>query len=195
MEAEAVRGITTVTPNLVIQSFGRVWQALEERQVSVTLVGGLALPVWNYPRSTQDIDLMLLMTNEQQLLELCKTLGCRPRRSPAIVDLGNIRALQTELTIADQYVEIDIDFLIGQSEFHVNVANRAITIDYAGIQSRVRVATCEDLILLKLQSARLIDMADCQRLIELNSGMDWNYLNDWACKLQLSEQLERASAS
>ncbi len=184
-----------MTPNLVIQTFGRIWQELERRQISATLVGGLALPIWNYPRSTQDIDLLLLVNDDQELLRICEALDCRPRRQPAILELGSIRVLQTEFIPPDEHVEIDVDFLIGQSDFHTSLAGRAIHIEYAGLDSTIRVATCEDLILLKLLSARLIDLADCQRLIELNPELDWDYLNDWAGRLQLDQELRRARSN
>ncbi len=178
-----------MTPNLVIQTLGRIWTELELRGVAATLVGGLALPIWNYPRSTQDIDLLLAVGNDQQLLSICEALDCRPRRQPAIVELGSVRVLQAEYCPPGEYVEIDIDFLIGQSDFHQSLASRAIAIDYAGLDARIRVATCEDLILLKMQAGRLIDLADCQRLLELNPELDREYLIFWADRLDLASEI------
>ncbi len=180
-----------MTPNLVLQTLGTIWNQLEQQGLQVTLVGGLTLPIWNYPRSTQDIDLLLLVEDDQQLLLICEGLHCQPRRSPAIVELGSVRVLQTQYCPLDTYVDIDVDFLLGRSTFHEQVTSRAITIDYAGLGSKLRVATCEDLILLKLQSSRLIDLADCQRLIELNPGLDWEYLEHWSGELGLSDALIR----
>ena len=180
-----------MTPNLVIQTLGRIWSELELRGVAATLVGGLALPIWNYPRSTQDIDLLLAVGDDQQLLSICQALDCRPRRQPAIVELGSVRVLQAEYCPPGEYVEIDVDFLIGQSDFHQSLANRAIAIDYAGLETRIRVATCEDLILLKMQAGRLIDLADCQRLLELNPDLDRDYLKLWTGKLNLTSELDK----
>ncbi|MEZ6136346.1 MAG: nucleotidyltransferase [Pirellulaceae bacterium] len=183
-----------MTPNLVIQTLNRTWCELNKNDLSSTLVGGLALPVWNYPRSTQDIDLLLFVTDDRRLLTLCESMGCRPRRQPVITELGNIRVLQTEIRLPDEYLEIDIDFLLGHSDFHASVVSRAVAIDYPGVTSKIRVATCEDLILLKLQSSRLVDLADSQRLIELNPELDWGYLNEWARQLSVEELLDRAKA-
>lgn len=183
-----------MTPNIVFLALKKVCQELDRRNVSAVLVGGLALPIWNYPRSTQDIDLLLLINNDQQLISICDSVDCQPRRRPAIVDLGSIRVLQAELRPPGEYIEIDIDFLIGQSDFHTTVVNRAISIDYSELEFTIRVATCEDLILLKLQSSRLIDLADCRRLIELNSNLDWDHLNTWARKLQLEAALKQAES-
>ncbi|MCA9128001.1 MAG: hypothetical protein KDB22_12990 [Planctomycetales bacterium] len=168
---------------------------LKHLEVPATLVGGLALPVWNYPRSTQDIDLLLIVDDDAKVMRICEQLDCQPRRNPAIIELGSIRVLQTEYQPPDEYIEIDVDFLLGQSPFHTSVHGRAIPITYAGIQRSLRVATCEDLILLKLQSSRLIDLADCQRLIELNPLLDWDYLESWSRDLQLTQQLQRARTS
>lgn len=183
-----------MTPNLVIQTLGRIWNELQLRGMTATLVGGLALPIWNYPRSTQDIDLLLLVNDDRQLFSICQALDCRTSRQPPITELGNIRVLQTEYCPPDEFVEIGIDFLIGQSDFHRHLSHRAIEINYAGIGSRLRVATCEDLILLKLQAGRLIDLADCQRLLELNSELDKNYLQLWAVNLKLESELARLQA-
>lgn len=180
-----------MTPNLVIQALGRIWSELERRGVMATLVGGLALPIWNYPRSTQDIDLLLVVGDDQQLLSICEALDCRPRRQPAIVELGCVRVLQAEYCPPGEFVEIDVDFLIGQSDFHQSLSDRAIAIDYAGLDARIRVATCEDLILLKMQAGRLIDRADCQRLIELNPDLDRDYLTLWAGKLNLASEIDK----
>ncbi|MEO8269165.1 MAG: DUF6036 family nucleotidyltransferase [Aureliella sp.] len=183
-----------MTPNLVVQTLGRIWTELDLRGVVATLVGGLALPIWNYPRSTQDIDLLLVVGDDQQLLSICEALDCRPRRQPAIVELGSVRVLQAEYCPPGEYVEIDVDFLIGQSDFHQSLANRAIAIDYAGLETRIRVATCEDLILLKLQAGRLIDLADCQRLLELNPELDREYLSLWADKLNLTSAIDKLNS-
>ncbi len=180
-----------MTPNLVIQTLGRIWTELERHGVTATLVGGLALPIWNYPRSTQDIDLLLAASDDQQLLSICEALDCRPRRQPAIVELGSMRVLQAEHCPPGEYVEIDVDFLIGRSDFHQSLAKRAIAIEYAGLKTRIRVATCEDLILLKMQAGRLIDLADCQRLLELNPDLDRAYLNLWAGKLKLTSEIDK----
>ncbi|MCA9160167.1 MAG: nucleotidyl transferase AbiEii/AbiGii toxin family protein [Planctomycetales bacterium] len=180
-----------MTPNLVIQTLDRIWTELESRGVVATLVGGLALPIWNYPRSTQDIDLLLAVDDDQQLLSICEALDCRPKRQPAIVELGSVRVLQAEYSPPGEYVEIDVDFLIGQSEFLQSLSSRNIAIDFAGLENRIRVATCEDLILLKMQAGRLIDLADCQRLIELNPDLDRVYLELWAGKLNLTSELDK----
>lgn len=79
-----------MTPNLVLQTLGHIWNQLEQRGLQVKLVGGLTLPIWNYPPSTQDINLLLLV-DDDQLLSICEELHCQPRRRPAIVDLGSVR--------------------------------------------------------------------------------------------------------
>ncbi len=180
-----------MTPNLVLQTLDFVWQELRQRKLPVMLVGGLALPIWNYPRSTQDIDLLLLASGSDELLLLCQELGCRPTRQPPIAQLEGLQVLQTEFCPADQHVDIGIDFLVGHTEFHAAALARAIPVNYSGVHSTVQVATCEDLILLKLQSGRLVDLADCQRLLELNQEVDRAYLLHWAEQLQVQGALTR----
>lgn len=178
-------------PNLVIRTLAEIWRELARQDVSACLVGGLSLPIWNYPRSTQDIDLLLLLEDELQLKTICDHLQCRPRRTPAIVELGSVRVMQTQVCPSGEYIDIDVDFLLSSSDFHSSVVVRAITVDFESIETPIRVATCEDLILLKLQSGRMIDLADCQRLIEVNTLLDWDYIHHWSDILQVANLLHQ----
>ncbi|MCA9159332.1 MAG: hypothetical protein KDA72_13450 [Planctomycetales bacterium] len=61
----------------------------------------------------------------------------------------------------------------------------------SGLETRIHVATCEDLILLKMQAGRLIDQANCQRLLELNPNLDREYLKLWAGRLKLTSAIDK----
>ena len=53
----------------------------------------------------------------------------------------------------------------------------------------VRVVSCEDLILLKLQADRLLDHADVVRLLQYNRArLDFAFLEQWLKALQLHKE-------
>jgi len=78
--------------------------------------------------------------------------------------------------------------LLGESEFFRNAISRSIECELAGTAvSTIRVLSCEDLMLFKAASGRLIDLADIRELKERNMAtLDQAYLVNWSEKLGIS---------
>jgi hypothetical protein len=68
------------------------------------------------------------------------------------------------------------------------IVDRAVVRSVDGFS--VRVASCEDLILLKLAAGRPIDLADARELVEINrEKLDMKYLESRAQTLGLAAEL------
>jgi hypothetical protein len=173
-----------VPPLLLTTTLNWICAELSKHKQPFALAGGMALPFWNYPRGTQDIDLLVVTDDNNHLLELTHKLRCFARRTPAIKELGGVSVLQTTYAPPEMDVTIAIDFLIGSLAFHRSALDRAIEVSAEGSHPSLRVVTCEDLILLKLMSGRIVDLADCSRLIEYNRNLiDFPYLEQQTIEL------------
>src|SRR5262245_20609438 len=99
---------------MILATLRRVWTCLAQAQVSAALMGGLALSVWQHPRATRDIDLLVhLGTNDiDTVLEALRRAGFRPKRDPAVLTLGRLRIVQLLFTPPGTFVDLQVDVLL-----------------------------------------------------------------------------------
>lgn len=175
---------------IVLDIATRAVELLTRHRLDHVLVGGLALQPWGRLRSTLDIDL-LTMASEQEIPSLQEALWEAGFifRHPTPLDMGQVSLIQTYVNHADSGLEIRVDFLIASVEFHRNVIQRKRSVDIGG--RAFFVAACEDLLLLKLLAGRPIDRVDAAELWALNaSSLDLDYLRQWAEVLGIAAELE-----
>ncbi|HUP78207.1 MAG TPA: nucleotidyl transferase AbiEii/AbiGii toxin family protein [Pirellula sp.] len=172
-----------------MKSLDRVWNILNPVAPIKALAGGLALSYWGYPRSTQDIDIAVLFSNsasnsiDSHLLKA----GLSPKRSNHVCDLGVMKVSQWRLPIPESFLDIDVDLLLGDSEFYQSALSRRIECDLVGTTQSIHVLSCEDLILFKALAGRMIDLADIRELRDRNLGsLDQTYLSKWTARLDIS---------
>lgn len=164
-------------PKLLLQVLADFYERLEERGVSPVVAGGLAVSFWGHPRSTQDIDLAIVVENLTQFEQELRAMGLKPSKLGRWVDLGFVKASQWTVSIEDQYIDCQIDFLASNSEYFRQAMDNAISVEFTGIDREVRVLTLEDLLLFKAASSRLIDLADIKTLSQIHRGnLDEEYL-------------------
>ncbi|MFN4906358.1 MAG: nucleotidyltransferase [Planctomycetota bacterium] len=164
-------------PKLLLQVLADFYERLEERGVSPVVAGGLAVSFWGHPRSTQDIDLAIVAENLTQFEQELRAMGLKPSKLGRWVDLGFVKASQWTVSIEDQYIDCQIDFLASNSEYFRQAMDNAISVEFTGIDREVRVLTLEDLLLFKAASGRLIDLADIKTLSQIHRGnLDEEYL-------------------
>lgn len=95
--------------------------------------------------------------------------------------------------VGDSGFSLSLDLQSGRSPFHQEVLRRAELLDVLGLH--VKVATREDLVLLKLAAWRPIDRADAIDLLQFTNGCDDKYLDHWAALLGLEDRLSEARSS
>jgi len=145
------------------------------------LIGGLALSAWGLPRATLDIDLTLWVPSDN-LDRVCE--GLCSRYHPRVADprefVGKTRVLPVTTNTG-----VRIDFLFAAFPFEKEMVERAPLRQLGDVT--VRVATLEDLILLKLPSSRGRDQDDVRIILGAHGKrLQWDYL------LSVADSLEEA---
>ena len=139
--------------------------------VTYMLIGGLALSAWALLRATLDIDLTLWV-HADDFDEVCLHLASRysARTNNPLVFARKMRVLPVA-----NGAGVRLDFLFAAYPFEKVMIDRAAVRRLGSVD--VRVASLEDLILLKLPSARSKDREDVRLLLEsYGRQLDWEYL-------------------
>ena len=181
--------------DLVLQALQHVWRTLKPLNIPMAVMGGLALATWKHVRATKDIDLLLGIDVESLdlLLPKLRAAGMRPKRDPPAILLDHLELAQLIYEPPEALMEIQIDLLLGKSEYHQEALARRIPTGLPGLDLEIAVLTCEDLVLHKLLAGRLIDQADVVALLHANrANLDIHYLNHWADALGLRSALDEA---
>lgn len=173
-------------PSVLLRVLGEVYDLTERLGVNPVVAGGLAVSYWGHPRSTQDVDLAVIVPDEPYFFSKLIESKLVPSKSGRIIDLGFVRVSQWKRVVEDAYVDCEIDFLLSSSNYYKEAIRRSIICDFPGMGKRIRVLSCEDLLLFKAASERLIDLADIQTLYALQgSSLDHGYLDEKVHELHL----------
>jgi len=177
MAGEAVRAV-----------LNHVWSALAPLGHPCAVMGGLALAVWNHPRATRDVDLLIGIEPLafHAVVEQLRAHGCRPRTNPPLNALGPSHFAQFLYTPPDEFYDVQFDLWLAESDLQKAALARRQTFSFPGADLPVDVLKSDDLILFKLVAARAIDRADAAMLLRENrDAIDFEYLIQWIMKLNL----------
>lgn len=173
-------------------------QAFESLAEPYCMIGGLALPAWGRLRFTHDVDFLLLAGAERQGQIAGEVIRAMRDRGFAHMERADRKRIEGKLVLFFYYpvkesgLSIRVDAILAEEPFHAKVLERRQ-------RRRINdheawVASCEDLILLKLAAARPIDLADARGLVTRNATtIDRAYLTAWATQLGLAALWEEAS--
>jgi hypothetical protein len=148
----------------------------------LALIGGLAVNQHRRPRFTDDVDFMAPAGSEiveaivrrmaEDGYEVVKSFGEKLPSGPDFIRVARAGSPAVE-------------FLTAKTDFQDAVITRAVSIE--GLQN-IRIATPEDLVVLKLVANRSQDHLD---LLELGRipALDWSYIEHWAPIWDISDRL------
>jgi hypothetical protein len=141
---------------------------LTEGGFDYALIGGLAVILRGHDRYTQDVD-ALVWGLDERLDDLAALLVAHGFRAPTPSQLGMAAATRVLHTVwQDQVV---VDFMLGLAPFEREALDHATTMELdRGVAGRV--ATPEDLVIMKLIASREKDIADVIALKELYPDLD-----------------------
>ena len=155
-------------PELDIQG---LLEALDRAGVEFIVIGGVAVGFHGYVRATKDLDIVPApdQRNLERLVKVLRGLDAvldgagdfaaaelPDPLDPATLAQGGNWVLQTRLG------RFDIMQWIGDAELWSMLSASAVKAEMDGIQ--VRIAGYEDLVALKKQAARPVDLEDLERL-------------------------------
>ena len=156
--------------------FEPIFQALEEAEARYVVVGGVATVLHGYARLTTDVDLIIDLdpTEARKVLGVLTRLGFEPRAPVAAEDFADPEKRESwirtkhmrvfslldrrnPMRAVDLFVEhpINFDALFGRSEL--------VDLD----TTVVRIASLDDLILLKRIAGRPQDLLDIEELEQI----------------------------
>jgi hypothetical protein len=172
-----------------LATLDHVWRALEPLGHPMALMGGISLAAWNHIRATRDVDLLLAADASQvdSLVNVLRSHGCRPKRSPPLITIGEHHFIQLLYTPPGEFYDVQFDLLLAESELQKSALARRVSRHVAGMVGPIDVLHCDDLILFKLVAGRLIDHADAAMLLRENREViDFEYLLSWVARLSLA---------
>ena len=184
-------------PRPIFQTLDAIWSALEQLQLPLALMGGLAMSTWKHVRATQDVDLLVGIGSIEpaEILQCVAARGFRAKRTPPVTALGRLRVIQLEFEPEEAFVDVQADLLLADSEYHTQALQRRVLRQLTGLSGDLFVLSCEDLILHKLLADRMIDRADVAALLHANrDSLDMPYLTSWADHLGLVGRLRKIGA-
>lgn len=146
------------------------WIATE--RLEATVIGGVAAGLQGQPRLTEDVDVVVLDVDADALLNSGKHHGFEPR----VADVLEF-SRRTRVLLMRHRSGVDVDLSLGALPFEREMIERAQTIDAGGLQ--IRVATAEDLIIMKALARRPQDIADIAGIIEVQSDLDVDRIRRW----------------
>jgi len=177
----------------VLKALRQLWEVLSQAGVPAAVAGGLALAAWKHPRTTYDVD-VLLIADGAALTDLVGRLlrAGFTRKGKPVVDFGDLHLVQFTIEPEDALVDVQVDLLLAKSNYARESLARSVSLGKEAIGFEIKVLACEDLVLLKLLSGRMIDLADAAALIRVNE-VDEQLIVRLAGQLGLSSELEKVS--
>jgi hypothetical protein len=144
----------------------------KEANLRGAVIGGVAASLRGKPRLTKDIDAVVLEADAEMLLESAAEFGFTPR----IPDAAEF-SRKTRVLLLRYAPGIDIDISLGALPFEDEVIDRSTWIDVGGVQ--LRVASAEDIIIMKAVARRARDVMDIENIIAANADLDIERIRYW----------------
>ena len=154
---------------------------LVANRIQYALIGGLAASIRGRMRVTEDVDLVLDCDVIGALLLLKSLDGTL--LEPLFADVEQVVRHSFMLPLQHRETGITIDLAIGTSGFEQQTIRRATEVKIAS--KSLRVATAEDLVLMKILAGRRQDDQDIDGILEVQrEQFDWQYCSVVGQQLQ-----------
>ncbi len=125
---------------------------LASEEIPYALIGGLAASLRGEPRVTADVDLVI-GTDIKGALHLLQVLE-QSSFAPLFAGVEEVVSQAFILPLLHRMTMVKVDLAIGLSGFEKQLIERAMPINLAG--QSVRLATAEDLLVMKLLAGLLV---------------------------------------
>lgn len=151
------------------------------------IVGGAAVSSWGNPRTTRDLDVILVLraADAGNLCDLLKSEGFLIEKT----DIENALKEKTHFSIFDTGSEYHVDAKGVYSEFDALTVKNKHTIQYKG--RAIYVASAEDTIAHKLVLSGPQDIEDAESILLRQPHLDMLYLEQLCQKLGVADDLSR----
>ena len=176
------------TPESLYKQLLHVCNFLVENQTPYMIIGGIAVSIWTAPRATVDLDFVIGVTEENLPLFI------KSATQKGIIVFDSDPMVFKKIKLCRMFLEgkeaqlIMLDFILADDPYKIKSLERAISLPWEG--QDIKVASPEDIILLKLLSGRGQDLVDIENIIKMRQpSLDQKYLQNCAELLSLSDSL------
>lgn len=160
---------------------------LDAEHVSYALIGGLASSLRGEPRVTADVDLVI-GSNVDGALQLIQSLEGSPF-APLFEGVEEVVSQAFILPLRHRTTAVKVDLSIGLSGFEKQLLGRSELFELVG--RRVKLATAEDLLIMKLLAGRPRDHQDVTGIIAVQGdSLDWDYCHKTASQLSAAVDMD-----
>jgi predicted nucleotidyltransferase len=142
--------------------FKFILETFKSEKIDFALIGGLALQAAGLPRTTRDIDLLILSKDSPKIKDIMTKTG-----------YGLLHESEDVLNFSSDKIELGrVDFLLAHRKYAISMLQRAEEKPVLEGKFKVKVLKVEDIIGLKVQSSSNDperfhqDMADIELLIK-----------------------------
>lgn len=183
---------TPMMDDVLLGTLQDVTEALEAEGITYAITGSVASSVHGEPVASLDVDLIVRMKPAQATGFAQRLPQHFYRSSEALVDAARDSGLANLIDLRSS-LKIDLSVVAGTSFFD-GVFRRSTKIEFARGVDGYFVVSPEDIILMKLEWRRESksgkqweNALGVARAI--GNRLDWSYLNEWASKLKVTDQL------
>jgi Nucleotidyl transferase AbiEii toxin, Type IV TA system len=157
----------------LIVALAALMRWFDEHALQAAVIGGVGASLRGKPRLTKDIDAVVVDADAEALVRSGAEFGFAPRIADAIEFARNTRVLLLRYSPA----VVDLDLSLGMLPFEHEVVDRATLVDAGEVS--VRVASAEDLVIMKAVAGRARDIADIENLVSANPDLDVERIRRW----------------
>jgi predicted nucleotidyltransferase len=146
-----------------------------DQKVEYAIIGGVAIGLVSQPRVTHDVDAVLWLDLDlaNDFVESGKPFGFEPRIPNPVEFARNSRVL----LLHHQKSNIGIDLSLGVLPFEREMLDRSREMRVRELG--LRVATPEDLVILKAVAHRTRDLIDIDNLLNVHRDLDFTRIRYW----------------
>lgn len=166
-------------------------RACDEAAVSYALIGGFAVIAWGQPRTTQDVDVLLIL-DPHQVRGFHEALA-KQGLDASEADFFDALRERSHVTILDASSHFHVDARAVRDAMETDQVRSAAAIDFKG--QTIRVARPEETVAFKLKFGSEQDLQDARSILIRQEGrLDMQRLRALAKKLGVEPSLDELSA-
>jgi len=158
---------------------------MEKLRIPHALVGGMAVTLLARERFTRDVDFTVILS-ESQANRLSDIFKKDPAYRVDQISFVSSKRIPDLLRIIWKGTAVDL--MVANTDFQKILVKRARKLDCEG--RLIRVASFEDMIILKLLADRPRDREDIQALLSSHKDLDGRYIKKWAKVWEIEERLK-----
>ncbi|MBM3342921.1 MAG: hypothetical protein FJY56_12535 [Betaproteobacteria bacterium] len=158
---------------------------LDAARLPYMIIGGQAVLVHGEPRLTRDIDITVGATTAEldAVLQAARNAGLHPLVENPIDFVRDTWVLPC----SDEKTDIRVDLMFSFTTYEREAMTRAVTITIGN--RPVRIATAEDLVILKILAGRPRDLEDARTVLLKNPQLDHDYVARCLRELDAEKEL------